>query len=290
MKGAQVLVRDLKELGIGLKTIAIPSSIDNDLWGTDMSLGAASAASAMIEEMQNMLQLAQALRRIFVCEVMGRYCGYLAVETAMGIGADVVIIPEQILQIHPSSTGSELLRKRIMVEATEDNFRKRLKEGANLLKEAFAIGKGYGFVVMSEGIRLLLADSSLDAERVRRYLEDDIKSWPQDDPPDVRAHVVGYSVRGVRPCRFDLWLGARLGTAAIQCFLEGKSEVMVGWSEEQGIIETPFDEVIEKSNRPPQEIWHDRPKWQELLEMQEAMTCPPALRQQLREQGNRFVW
>ncbi len=289
MQGAQALMKDLKKLEWGLQTIAIPGTIDNDLWGTDMSLGAASAANAMIEEMRNMLRPAQALRRIFVCEVMGRYCGYLAVETAMGVGADVVIILEQILQIRPGSTDFEPLKKRIMVEATEDNFRKHLKESANLLKGAFAAGKGYGFVVMSEGIRLLLAANGLDAERVRRYLEDDIKSWQQDDPPDVRAHVVGYPVRGVRPCRFDLWLGARLGAAAVQGLLDGKTEVMVGWSEAQGILETSFDEVVNKSKRSPQEIWNDRPKWQELLEMQEALACPPSLRQQLKEKGNRFV-
>lgn len=291
MRGAQALVQDLKKLDRELQTIAIPGTIDNDLWGTDMSLGAASAVNAMIEEMRNMLRPAQALRRIFVCEVMGRYCGYLAVETALGIGADAVIIPERVLRIRPGSTDSEPLKNRIMTVETVDNFRNRLQESANLLKEAFAVDKGYGFVIMGEGIRLLLADEHLDAEYIRRYLEAKVKLWPIADKPNVRAHIVGYPVRGVRPCRFDLWLGASLGAAAVQCLLDSsKTEVMVGWSEEQGIIETPFDDVVEKSKRPPQEIWQDRPKWKELLEMQEALACPPALRQQLRERGNRFVW
>lgn len=301
MKGAQALSDEAKKQHKDLQVITIPGTIDNDLWGTDMSLGAASAVNAMVEEMRNMLRPALALRRIFICEVMGRYCGYPAVGAALGIGADAVIIPEQVIQIRPGTTNTEPLKNRVMAVETEDKFRDYLKKITNTLKKAFSMGKGYGFVIMAEGIRLLTENHPLDIEYIRKFMEDNIENWPISDKPGVRAHVVGYPVRGVPPSRYDLWLGAKLGAASVQCLLEGKTNVMVGFAEgcnydtagklvrEPGVIETPFKEVLEKSNRPPHEICADRPSWQELLEMHEALACPPALREQLRTSGNRFV-
>lgn len=290
MHGAQKLAEDLAAQGRNVPMVAIPTTIDNDLWGTDISLGATSVANAMIEELRNMIRPAQALQRIFVCETMGRYCGYLALQSALGIGADAVIIPEQVVEVtSPHDPDDSMMWKnQVTVVGTEDSLRKKLEQIAVLLEAAFAAGKQYGFIVLAEGIGQLTS-GRLNGEYVRVYLEDRIRHWSSCARPDVRAHVLGYPVRGVAPDRFDVWLGARLGSAAVQCLLAGKTNVMVGWSEERGIIETSFDEVIAKSNCPPKEIWQDRPKWQELLELQEALACPPGLREQLKARGNRFV-
>ncbi len=259
-----------------------------------MSLGATSAANAMIELLRNMIRPAQALRRIFVVEVMGRYSGYLALQAALGIGADAVIIPEKIIDCKPPdrSKGATSLEDRVMPIKTENNLRERLEEIAALMKAAFAADKRYGFVILAEGINGLteekLKKRRLDGPYVQKYLKAHISKWGDLRPPDVRVQVLGYPVRGVPPCGFDIWLGARLGAAAVQCLLDEKTNVMVGWSEEQGIIETPFGVVVAKSNRPPKEIWKDRPKWQELLDLQEALACPPTLRGQLKAKGNRF--
>jgi 6-phosphofructokinase 1 len=290
MRGAQAIAKDLSKEYKDLHIVAIPGTIDNDLWGTDMSLGAASAVNAMIEEIRNMHWSARALRRIFVCEVMGRYCGYPALGTALGIGADAVLLAEKVVQIRSDSTASQPLKDRIWIQPSVDKFRDYLKEISKTLEEAFARGKGYGFVIVAEGIRLLVENQQLDIEYTKQFLEDNIRDWSITDKPDVRAHVVGYPVRGVPPCRYDLWLGARLGAAAVKCLLDGKTDVMVGWSEDRGeVIETPFDEVLTKSNRLPNEIWADRPRWQEMLDLQEALACPPKLREQLRDGGNPFV-
>jgi len=290
MKGAQALAKDLAARGKTLQTVAIPGTIDNDLWGTDMSLGAASAANAMIEELRNMIRPAQALRRIFVVEVMGAYCGYLALQSALGIGADAVIIPEQVVEVSPviDPTDSTPWKDRIMLIETQQSILERLKEIAALLEAVFAAGKRFGFVVLAEGVKKSTGDL-VDGEYIQSNLVNMINRWDNGSRPDVRAQVLGYPVRGVPPCRFDIWLGARLGAAAVQCLLDGKTNVMVGWSEGKGIIETPFDEVVAKSNRPPKEIWNERSKWQELLELQEALACPPKLREQLKARGNRFV-
>ncbi|UCH96918.1 MAG: ATP-dependent 6-phosphofructokinase [Candidatus Aminicenantes bacterium] len=299
MKGAEVLAKDLESHEREFHTIAIPGTIDNDIWGTDMSLGTASAATAMIEELRNILHPAQALRRIFLCEVMGRYCGYLALQAALGIGADAVILPEDVVVIDPPRSENDLKpwQERWNGIETEKKFLSRIEEIAKLLKITFSKDKRYGFVVLSEGVKLL-SKKQLKIERVQETLENALTQWNLPDLPELRTHIMGHVVRGVAPCRYDLWLGARLGTAAVQCILNGKSEVMVGWSEgyggdvngkKPGIIETKFDVALEKSNRPPHEIWQDRPKWQELLEMHEALACPPELRDKLRERGNRFV-
>ena len=278
MKGASALTRDLRQRDKVLQTIAIPGTIDNDLWGTDMSLGASTAANAMVSELRNMIRPAQALRRIFVCEVMGRYSGYLALQAGLGIGADAVIIPEEIVDAHRSSLEmAHSLDECISLVGTEDNLRRELDKTAKLLELVFARGKRYGFVILAEGIGQL-THGELDSDYVRRYLEDRIKDWTHPNRPDVRAHVLGYPVRGASPSRYDIWLGATLGAAAVQCLLDGKSDVMVGWSDGSGVIETPFAEVIAKSNRPPGEIWTERPQWQELLRLQRELARPPALR------------
>lgn len=290
MQGATALANDLKERNISLQTIAIPGTIDNDLHGTDMSLGAASAANAMIEVLRDMIRPAQALRRIFVCEVMGRYSGFLALEAAMGIGADVVLIPECIVEVRSprKSTAAGPFKGRIDRRKTTKNLHSELDEAAKTLEAAFALGKRYAFVILAEGIGQL-TNGELNAKYVRGYLEDCIQDWTIDSLPDVREHVLGYPVRGVPPSRFDIWLGAELGAEAVRCLIEEKSGLMVGWTEEAGVIETPFAEVVAKSNRPPKEKWPDRPKWQRLLELQRVIACPPSLRETLLANGNRFV-
>jgi 6-phosphofructokinase 1 len=290
MRGAMVLERDLVELGEALHTVVIPGTIDNDILGTDMSLGAASAANATIEELRNMIRPAQAMRRIFVCEVSGRYSGYLALQAALGIGADAVIIPEQVVEVAKYGRGApRAWEARVKLNNTEDRFRARLNEVADVLEAVFAVGKQYGFVVLSEGIGQLTG-ALLDRHYVRRYLEDRVKHWPLADRPGVREHILGHPVRGVAPCRFDIWLGAALGAGAVRCLLKGRQGVVVGWSEHKGITTRSLGYVVRRSNRPPADRWQDRPRWHEWLELQQALASPPSRQQQLEEQGNRFTW
>jgi 6-phosphofructokinase len=91
----------------------------------------------------------------------------------------------------------------------------------------------------------------------------------------VRSQELGYPVRGVVPSAFDVWLGATLGEAAVRCLVEGRSDVMVGWTQERGVCETPFQEVVGASNRPPAEKWSARPGWQRLLDLQRKLARPP---------------
>jgi 6-phosphofructokinase 1 len=271
MKGAQALAKQMAQQGVKLLTAAIPGTIDNDLYGTDTSLGAESTANAMIDELRNMVRPAQALRRIFVVEVMGRYAGYLALQAALGIGADAVLIPEEVVDVDP---GDAPVKDRVNFGATMTSLTQRLQAIGEQAERSFATGKRHGFVILSEGIRLLIPEED-PAEFARSILADSIKRWKHAYRPDVRVQVLGYPVRGVPPSRHDIWLGANLGAAAVTAILEGRSEVMLGWSEEQGVIETTFDDVVAKSSRAPKEAWADRPKWRELLALQESLSAPP---------------
>ena len=286
MKGAKALAEEFERQGIKLPTIAIPGTIDNDIWGTDMSLGAASAANAMTEEMRNMIQPAKALKRVFVCEVMGANCGFLAIQAALGIAADVVIIPEQIIEVKDKPGVS--LKARVNINKTKATYDAHLANVARFLEDVFATKKRYGFVVVAEGIKKL-TEKELDGKYVEKYLTRAIDDWSHSNKPDVRLQELGYTVRGVPPIQFDVQLGAALGAQSVLCILNGETNCMVGWMENEGIVKPKFDDIVSHSDVPPKEILRTRPKWKAALELQQALACPPKFRDELKTQGNRFV-
>jgi 6-phosphofructokinase len=291
MNGARALAGDIEQEGGTLITVAIPGTIDNDLLTTDMSLGAASAANAMIEQLRNMIRPAQALRRIFVVEVMGALSGFLALQSAIGIGADAVLIPESVVEIGPQWDSSQgTWKEHVNVSATEANLKGAVGRIAEQLRAAFIAGKHYGFVILAEGINLstkgvvekVYGDEAsskyLDANYVKELLQSEIGAWDVSDPPEVRTQILGYPVRGVRPCRFDVWLGAVLGQAAVECLIDAReTNVMVGWEEGRGIVTNSYAEVIDLSNQPPKDVWANRTKWHSLLALQSSLTSPPKL-------------
>jgi len=264
IQGAKALADDIAQAGRRLKTVALPGTIDNDLYGTDMSLGAASAANAIVNELKNMVPPARAMRRIFICEVMGRYTGFLALEAGVCFGADAILIPEQV--IHTGANG-EILMKR-----SRDELTRRIDEIADRLRCTFEDRQRHALVVISEGIGKLI---QRDREWVRERLQENIDLWPKELQPDVRTQVLGYLVRGVPPGRFDLSLGIALGGAAVDALLEGLSHVMIGWSYKEGIQEIDFDEVVKKSAMLPSETLANRPRWKQLLRIHETMVSPP---------------
>jgi 6-phosphofructokinase 1 len=284
LHGARQLAADCAAQGRPLQMVAIPGTIDNDLWGTDHSLGAASTVAATIDALRQMVPPAQALRRIFVVEVMGRYCGYLAVQAALGSGADAVILPEQVLAVAP---GAGPWTERLLLADTEANLAARLEEVTALLEAAFAAGQRHGFVIVGEGAGSLAQDlaarqgaphSALGSASIQEVLERAVARWPAAYRPDVRSQALGYPVRGVAPAPFDTWLGARLGVAAVRCLLRGETNVMVGCSASGDVITPAVDEVVERGQRAPQQRWAEQPAWQELLALHELVSRPPTLR------------
>ncbi len=283
LNGANSLAQDFAELGFDLSAVGIPGTIDNDLYGTDMSLGASSAADAMVQSMRNMIGPAEALRRIFVVEVMGACAGYLALEAAVGIGAEGLIIPENIVvvseehQHQPNKSWKEF----VDYDATKQNLLIQIDEISQKLEETFKSNKNFAFVVVSEGVdksteklREKRKDlSALNSKFVTKELEKKIADWSVAKKPTIRSQELGYPPRGVSPNNFDIWLGSTLGKAAVESLLDKDTEknVMAGWSRRDGVIKTPFKEVVEKTNRPPIVNWNEHLIWHQLLELHDSL-------------------
>jgi 6-phosphofructokinase 1 len=262
--------------------VAIPGTIDNDLYGTDMSLGVASAINGIIGELHNMVEIAVGLRRIFVIEVMGAKAGYLALEAAVAFGADGLLIPERIVVLDPEADEGELesWQERVSYERTQRRLDDQLDQLSKHIQRVFAADKQYAFIIVAEGVHKATekivkkqggpteAKPYLDADYVVRKLEALIlNDWGADYRLDIRKQSLGYPVRGALPCRFDLWLGAILGRAAVERLLDEKTSIMVGYQYHGRIVETAYAEVIHESDKAPGEIWSERPRWRESFEL-----------------------
>ena len=261
MQDAVTLAADVRKRCGTFQTVGIPATIDNDIYGTDLSVGATTAANSLIDEFRKMIRPAEPMRRIVVVEVMGRFAGYLALQAALGIGADAVLIPEEIVE--PSDKN-----------ATIDEFRNKLREAAETLKGAFEAGKRHGFVVLAEGVRLATEpDFTLDP---CKFLTEVIKRWGIPNAPDVCRQELGYPPRWVAPCCTDIWLGAELGLSAIEALTSGKDAVMVGWRDNAGVISISFGQVLEMGKMLPKDRWLTNDKWRRLAVLQRVLTRPPS--------------
>ena len=201
-----------------LAIVGMPGSIDNDTYGSDMSIGADTALHRIVTAADQLTSTAAAHQRTFVMEVMGRNCGYLALAGALATNSQWVIIPEEELDPH---------WHRRMVES--------LKRG----REA---GRQHALVIMSEGARhpdgLPLHSSTLRDILCREM-------------GDTRLTVLGHVQRGGSPSAFDRILATRLGAAAVDYLIsEGRDAppVMMGLRRNQ-VEATPLAEVITKSGQ-----------------------------------------
>ncbi len=173
---------------LGVRVVGIPGSIDNDIAGTATSIGVDTALNTILESIDRLRDTASSHERVFLVEVMGRNCGYLAMVAGLITGAEVVLIPEQ--------------------EMT-------LEELGRAVEEAYMKGKSHAMVIVSEG-------ANLKCPQIAEYL------IQHDIGFEVRTTVLGHVQRGGRPTAFDRLLASRFGVAAVKALLEGKSGVMVG--------------------------------------------------------------
>lgn len=280
MQGAQALAAAIKDEGAKLDTVALPGTIDNDLAGTDMSIGAASAVAAAMHEINNMVAPARALRRIFVCEVMGKYSGFLTLELGLCVGADAVLLPEELVVIKPAWLEHKDWQDHVDYEKTRRKVLDEINEIADRLEQTFASGKRHAFVLVSEGIRLLATEGNhqhVDLDVVVRALRSHVSDWKITSKAEVRSQTIGYPMRGAPPSRSDIHLGTTLGESAVQALIKGDSNVMLGWSESRGEIRAmTFDEVVSLSNRAPAVKFAERKDWQKTVKLQRTLVKPLA--------------
>ena len=201
LTGAQKLAREYDYPVIGL-----PGTIDNDLYGTDSTIGYDTALNTIVDCVDKIRDTATSHDRIFFVEVMGRDAGFLAQNSAIAAGAEAAIIPED-------QTDVDQLEQFII-----RGFRK---------------SKNSSIVIVSESKKD--GGAMYYADRVR-------KEYPQYD---VRVTILGHLQRGGTPTACDRILASRLGHASIEALKEGQRNVMVGIHNDQ-IVYVPIDRAIKK--------------------------------------------
>ncbi|CAN5456265.1 6-phosphofructokinase [soil metagenome] len=183
MHGAQLL-----SVEHGIATVGIPGTIDNDLSGTDFTLGFDTAVNTALEAIDKIRDTAASHRRLFFIEVMGRQAGWIALYSGLAGGATAVLVPE--------------------MQWDEGQIRAKALE-------SFALGKRFCIVVVAEGD--IAGGAYGVAQRVCK-----------DTELDYRVSTLGHMQRGGSPTMRDRVLGARLGDAAVEALLDGEDRIMVG--------------------------------------------------------------
>ena len=206
LTGAQLFAREYD-----LPIIGLPGTIDNDLYGTDSTIGYDSALNTIVECVDKIRDTANSHDRIFFVEVMGRDAGFLAQNSAIASGAEAAIIPE-------SSTDVDQL-----AEFIERGKRKSKNSAIVLVSEAQKDGVGGAMYY---------------ADRIK-------KEFPQFD---ARVTILGHLQRGGKPTAYDRILASRLGYAAIEALQEGQRNVMIGIKNDE-IVYVPISRAI-KTDKP----------------------------------------
>jgi len=170
--------------------VGIPGTIDNDIVGTNFTLGYDTALNTVVEAIDKIRDTASSHKRLFFVEVMGRDVGHIALNAGVGSGAEEILVPEEDLGLD------------------------RLLES---LKKSKHTGKSSSIVVVAEGDK-----TGKNVFELRDYVEENLEGY------DVRVSVLGHMQRGGSPSCFDRVLASRMGVKAVETLIEGKNNVMVG--------------------------------------------------------------
>lgn len=187
--------------------VGLPGTIDNDLSGTDFTIGYDTALNTIVSAVDKIRDTASSHERLFFIEVMGRDAGFLAINGALASGAEAAIIPE-------FTVGSDQLTQYI-----ENGFRKTKNSSIVLVAESKTTG---GAMEIAEKVRT---------------------QYPQFD---VRVVILGHIQRGGTPSATDRILASRMGCAAIESLLEGQRNIMIGINDDK-IVYIPFAKAIKKN-------------------------------------------
>ena len=180
---------------MGVHVVGIASTIDNDLLGTDITIGCDTAINVTLEAIDHLRTTGSSHNRAFLVETMGRDCGYLAMMAGLAGGAEVISTPE---------------------------FEVSSADIAHRLHAAYQRGKTHAIVVIAEGVKE-------NTSKILAYFEADTKRTGFE----LRATTLGHVVRGAPPSAFDRILATRLGVGAVKALVDGETGVLVGWQNNQ---------------------------------------------------------
>ena len=198
----------------GIKVIGVPGTIDNDIFGTDFTIGYDTALNTAMEAIDKIRDTATSHNRIFFIEVMGRDAGFIALNSGIATGAIDILIPEQLDSL----------------EELFDNFEKAKKRGKNS-----------SIVIVAEG-ETLASTYELSKQTKEHFPEADIK-----------VTILGHIQRGGAPSCADRVLASRLGYGAVIGLMKGLTNVMAGIQSNQ-LIYTPIEDAISKHNEINQDL------------------------------------
>lgn len=177
---------------LGYPVVGVSSTIDNDLYGCDITIGVDTAMNIVLEAIDRIKITASSHQRAFLIEVMGRDCGYLALMCGIAGGAEMVVIPE--VNIEPGDV-------------------------AKVIDEAYEKGKSHAIILVAEGAKY-------NASMLQTFFRD----HKEELGFSIRVTILGHVQRGGNPTAFDRLLASRLGAAAVERLAGGEKGVMVGLS------------------------------------------------------------
>lgn len=190
---------------MGFPVVGVASTIDNDLFGSDITIGVDTALNIALEAIDRLKVTASSHQRAFVIEVMGRDCGYLALMSGLAGGAEAIVIPE--FETDPEEIGA-------------------------VIQNAYRRGKAHALIVVAEGAKhnaATLVDYFTKNEKALGF--------------SVRATTLGHVQRGGAPGAYDRILATRLGAGAVLALKDGNAGVLSGMIHGQ-VVYTPLEEVV----------------------------------------------
>ncbi|WP_428668445.1 6-phosphofructokinase [Runella sp.] len=189
----------------GIPTVGAPGTIDNDLYGTDYTIGYDTAVNTALEAIDKIRDTADSHDRVFFIEVMGRDSGYIAIQSGIAGGAEIVMVPEVLTPI---------------------------TEVIETLKQGWNRSKSSSIIVVAEGDEE--GNAAEVAEKIKSRVDIDI---------DIRVTTLGHIQRGGVPTAYDRILASRLGLGAVEGLMNEHKNVMVGIIHNE-IVYTPFRDTI----------------------------------------------
>jgi 6-phosphofructokinase 1 len=197
--GAAIFTREF-----GVPIIGVPGTIDNDLYGTDDSIGYDTALNTIVSAVDKIRDTANSHDRLFIVEVMGKDAGFIALRSGIAVGAEAILIPETHTYI------DHLLNKL-------GGERRKNKSGSIVI---VAEGDGYG-----------------GAYKVADAVKEKYEHF------DIRVSILGHIQRGGNPSAFDRVLASRLGAGAVDALVEGRKGEMIGLVNKE-LVFTPFEKAV----------------------------------------------
>jgi 6-phosphofructokinase 1 len=189
----------------GMPIVGAPGTIDNDLYGTDYTIGFDTAVNTALDAIDRIRDTASSHDRIFFIEVMGRDSGYIAVQSGIAGGAELVMVPEVLTPI---------------------------SEVVETLKQGWSRSKSSSIIIVAEG----------DEEGSAVEVAEKIKQQVSEDA-DIRVTTLGHTQRGGPPSAYDRILASRLGLGALEGLMAGQKNVMAGIINND-LVYTPFEDTI----------------------------------------------